>query len=155
MVSFSSFALDRSSQTHPSRPIPRSGRSLPGLQDSFINPVVYHTPTNLAVLGVFAGLASLIIPGYGIVIGSGALATAVGAAVGTTAAGAVAGGATGYLKDMGVNEEHAREYEQIIGKDGAVVSVGVPSKGVSEVQATEILNKYGAFRISSSAHTTV
>ena len=38
-------------------------------------------------LGALAGLASLFIPGYGLVIGSGALATAAAAALGTGAAG--------------------------------------------------------------------
>lgn len=108
-----------------------------------------------AALGVLAGLASLFIPGYGLVVGSGALATAVGAALGTTAAGAAAGGATGYLKDMDVDADVAKHYEETIQKDGAVLSVGVPSHGVDEIKAREILDKYGASRISSSNVATV
>ncbi len=48
-------------------------------------------------------------PGVGLVVGGGALALAIGGALGTTAAGAVAGGMAGYLKDQGVSETDANE----------------------------------------------
>lgn len=108
-----------------------------------------------AVLGVLGGLASLFIPGYGIVIGSGALATAVGSAIGATAAGAAAGGTTGYLKDMGVEAAVAEEFDNTIKNDGAVVAINTSDKGLTEARATEIMQKYGAVRISSSHHTVV
>ncbi len=108
-----------------------------------------------AVLGVLGGLASLFIPGYGIVIGSGALATAVGSALGATAAGAAAGGATGYLKDMGVEAKVAEEFDTTIKNDGAVVAVNISGKGLTEAKAREIMQKYGAVRFSSSHHTLV
>jgi hypothetical protein len=108
-----------------------------------------------AVVGVIAGLASLFIPGYGLVAGGGALATAIGAAVGTTAAGAAAGGGTGYLKDMGVDADVAKEFDEVVRKDGAVVAVTVPHKDITEAKAQEIMEKYGAFRVSSSHHSVV
>lgn len=108
-----------------------------------------------AALGVLGGLASLFIPGYGIVIGSGALATAAAAALGTTAAGAAAGGATGFMKDMDVDADVVKHYEETIQKDGAVLAVSLPSHDVDEVKAREILGKYGATRINSSHHATV
>src|SRR5205085_9990716 len=55
-------------------------------------------------VGVLAALASIFVPGFGLVAGGGALATAIAGAVGTTAAGAIAGGVHGYLKDQGVPE---------------------------------------------------
>ena len=108
-----------------------------------------------AILGALAGLASLFIPGYGIVVGGGALATALAAAAGTSAAGAAAGGTTGYLKDMGVTADVAEHYEETIKKDGAVLSVGLPSKNVTETQVRELLAKYKVGRIHSSEHTVV
>lgn len=108
-----------------------------------------------AVLGVLGGLASLFIPGYGIVLGGGALATAVGTAIGATAAGAAAGGVTGYLKDMGVDDETAREFDATIRNDGAVVAVNVPSDELTEIRAREIMKKYGAIRFNSSHKTVV
>lgn len=102
------------------------------------------------VLGAVAGLASIIIPGYGIVTGSGALATAIGAALGTGVAGAAAGGVTGYLKDMGVDAEVARQYDETVRGGGAIIALQLPSGGVNEAKARELLSKYGALQIDAS-----
>src|SRR5688572_15374801 len=53
-------------------------------------------------VGAAAALASMFIPGFGLVMGGGALASALAGLATTTAGGAIAGGATGYLKDQGV-----------------------------------------------------
>ena len=98
-------------------------------------------------LGALAGIASLLIPGYGIVLGGGALAAALGAAVGTGAAGAIAGGVTGYLKDMGVDEHVARDYEEALKNGGAIVSVKIVPDKLEESDILGILNKYGAEQI--------
>lgn len=92
--------------------------------------------------GVIAGLASLIIPGYGIVVGSGALATALGSALGTGIAGAAAGGVTGYLKDMGASDQVAAEMDETIKKGGAALTVTVGDPGAPGVLA--IFDKYRA-----------
>jgi len=60
---------------------------VPGVVDLFIK--------SLARFGV---LASLLVPGVGLVMGGGALASAIAGAAGAVAAGAVAGGVTGQLK---------------------------------------------------------
>ena len=52
-----------------------------------------------AGVGVLAALAAITIPGLGLVIGGGALVTAIAGAAGATAAGAAAGGIAGYLRD--------------------------------------------------------
>ena len=98
-------------------------------------------------LGAIGGLASLFIPGYGIVVGSGALATAIGTAIGAGAAGVVAGGVTGYLKDMGVDGKVAEDYDETVKKGGAIISVEYPTDGLHESQIREILNKYQVNRI--------
>jgi len=49
-------------------------------------------------VGAAAALAALLVPGIGLVIGGGALATAIAGAAGTTAAGAIAGGVAGFLR---------------------------------------------------------
>jgi hypothetical protein len=107
-----------------------------------------------AVLGALAGLASLFIPGYGVVVGGGALATAIGAAigaaVGTAAGGAVAGGATGYLEDMGVDEEAASDFDRTIRNDGAIIVVHITTGGTTETEIRQILEKYQAVRIHST-----
>jgi uncharacterized membrane protein len=92
--------------------------------------------------GIVAGVASLIIPGFGIVVGGGALATAIAAAVGTGAAGAAAGGVTGFLKDMGAEEKVAVDMNDVIKNGGGVLSVTVSHSGETGVR--EILAKYRA-----------
>jgi hypothetical protein len=95
-------------------------------------------------VGILAGLASLFVPGVGLVVGGGALATAIGGAVGATAAGAVAGGVTGYLKDQGVPEAVATDYEAALKQGGALLSVSVPSGDVGAVTVQDVLTKYNA-----------
>lgn len=93
-------------------------------------------------VGILAGLASIAIPGAGLVIGGGALATAVAGALATTAAGAVAGGVYGYLSDQGVNEEAVHRIHSNIEAGGALVSVNAPSSSMNHEQIEAILAKY-------------
>jgi hypothetical protein len=97
--------------------------------------------------GVLAGLASLMVPPVGLVLGGGALATAIGGAAGATVAGAVAGGAMGYLKDQGVDEEYAAQYDKAIQGGGAILAIHLPSGDVDDATAREVLGKYGAQNI--------
>jgi hypothetical protein len=93
-------------------------------------------------LGVLAGLAALMVPGFGLVVGGGALAAAIGAAAATTAAGAVAGGVTGYLKDQGLPEEAVRTYIDRLETGGTLVAVMLPSGGVDVPTGQELISKY-------------
>ncbi|MBS1705859.1 MAG: hypothetical protein JST40_08295 [Armatimonadetes bacterium] len=93
-------------------------------------------------LGVLAAVASVALPGVGLVVGGGALATAITGAAATTAAGAVAGAAFGYLKDQGIDEESSRTFSDHLDKGGALVSVSVPSNDHSVDEISAILGKY-------------
>ena len=93
-------------------------------------------------VGILAGLAAIAIPGAGLVIGGGALATAVAGALATTAAGAVAGGVYGYLADQGINEEAVTRIHSNIESGGALVSVSAPSSKLNHEQIEAILAKY-------------
>ncbi len=93
-------------------------------------------------LGAVAALAVLFIPGFGLVIGGGALEIALGATAGATAAGAVAGAVTGYLKDQGFEDSDAQKYMDIVSGGGAILSLALPSGKVYEPQAWEIISKY-------------
>src|SRR5205807_3633374 len=95
-------------------------------------------------VGALVALASMIVPGFGLVMGGGALATAIAGAAGATAAGAVAGGVHGYLKDQGVPEDVAAIYDEAYHGGGALIAVTVPSGDIDEMKAREILAKYGA-----------
>ena len=93
-------------------------------------------------IGAIAALGSIFLPGIGVVVGGGALAAAALATFGTAAAGAIAGGLTGFLKDQGIEEGVATEYSAILGRGGALVSVSVPSNDVSQETVASILDKY-------------
>lgn len=94
-----------------------------------------------AGLGLAAALASLLIPGFGLVTAGGALATALGGAAATAAGGALAGGVTGYLADLGVPDEAARDYAEGIRRGGVFVSIA-PTDDATTPEVRQILAKY-------------
>lgn len=94
-------------------------------------------------LGVLGGLAALLIPGFGIVLGGGALASALVAAGATTAAGAVAGGVTGYLKDQGLSQDVSSMYVDRLKSGSSLVTLTLPSGKVGTETGREIVGKYG------------
>ena len=100
-------------------------------------------------VGILASLAALAIPGVGLVIGGGALASALGATALTAGAGAIAGGATGYLKEQGVPGEVAERYHGAVQGGGAMLSVKLPSGDVDQAMAQGVLTKYGASDMSA------
>jgi hypothetical protein len=106
-------------------------------------------------VGIAAALASLLIPGVGLVIGTGALAIAFGGAVGTAVAGAAAGGVYGYLKDQGIAEDMASHYSQAFESGGAILAVELPTGDLDDTQVESILVKYGATNIASYAGPSV
>lgn len=106
-------------------------------------------------VGAVAALASLLIPGVGLVVGGGALATAIAGLVATTGAGAAVGAVTGYLKDQGVEEHVAQKYGDTVEHGGAILAVHVPSNSVDEPLARQLLDKYGATNINSYEYTAV
>jgi hypothetical protein len=92
--------------------------------------------------GVLAALASVFVPGVGLIVGGGALAIAIGAAAGTTAAGAVAGGVTGYLKDQGVPDDQIVEYTGALNDGGALMSITPTDEKVDQATIESIIRKY-------------
>jgi len=102
-------------------------------------------------IGAVAAVASLFVPGFGLVVGGGALATAIVGIAASAGAGAAAGAMTGYLKDQGVESHVAAEYEHVIHNGGAVLGATIPSGDVDESRAWEILNKYAGQNVTSYA----
>lgn len=105
-----------------------------------------------ALAGLLVGIGALAIPGIGGVLIGGPLAAALGltGAAATTATGALtgalAGGLIGALVSLGVPEEEARVYEDRL-KEGAVL-LAVPVQGSDEdVDASQLLNDYGATQV--------
>jgi len=102
-----------------------------------------------AGIGVLAALASLVVPGVGLVLGGGALAAGLGAVAASAGAGALSGAVTGYLKDQGVDEHAAHAYHETVAGGGALLAVSLPSGDVQEAEARGILEKYGASNLNS------
>ncbi|MCC2667628.1 MAG: hypothetical protein K0Q72_99 [Armatimonadetes bacterium] len=95
-------------------------------------------------VGAIAAIASLFLPGIGLITGGGALAAALVGAAATTAAGGVVGGVTGYLKDQGVPDFHAERYDETVRGGGAVIGIRVPSNNVDRAEIEDLLGKYNA-----------
>lgn len=102
-----------------------------------------------AGVGIIAAIASLAVPGFGLILGGGALAIALAGVAASAGAGAIAGGVTGYLKDQGVNDSDAQVYISAVNNGGALLAVTIPSADVLELDARAILVKYGASNINS------
>jgi hypothetical protein len=100
-------------------------------------------------VGILASLACLTVPGFGLVLGGGALAAAIGATAGATAAGAVAGGVHGYLKDQGVPDDAIGMYGEAYDAGDTLVAVTTPSNDVDIVTIHEILGKYNGNHINA------
>ena len=99
-------------------------------------------------VGALAGLASLFIPGYGLVFGGGALVTASVAAMSSGAAGGVAGATHGYLKDQGLDDSLIGEYKAGLSQRGAVIAVEAESDSTSIEKLRAILAKYDGTKIN-------
>lgn len=93
--------------------------------------------------GALAALAAVFIPGVGLVLGGGALAMALGGMAGTTAAGAVAGGVTGFLKDQGIPDQEFVRYSDVLGEGGALIVVSATDENVDNADVESVLTKYG------------
>ena len=105
-----------------------------------------------AVLGALAGLvvANGVLPGIGTLLVAGPLATALGftGAAATTVAGAVtglaAGGLVGALANLGVSDEDAKLYEDLV-RSGNVLVVA----RVGALSAREVFMKHDAKQIGT------
>lgn len=94
-------------------------------------------------VGVVAAIASVFLPGFGIVLGGGALSIALAGAAATAGAGAVAGGVVGFLKDQGVPEFAASAYHTTIEGGGAVMAIGMQGN-LTRSEIETVLMKYNA-----------
>ena len=92
--------------------------------------------------GALAALAAVMIPGFGLVLGGGALAIALGGVAGTTVAGAVAGGAAGFLMDQGVPDQAVEHYTRTLTTGGALLTISQTDEKIDPSEIDSLLNKY-------------
>ncbi len=92
-------------------------------------------------LGILLGLATVAIPGIGLVAGAGALVAGLAAATGV--AGGIAGGVYGYLADLGLPPATVRHLTENLQAGGPVLSVEVAGETPS-AEILQLLRKYNA-----------
>ncbi len=95
-------------------------------------------------VGTLAAMASLLIPGFGFVLGGSGLITALIGVAGSAVGGGLAGGVAGYLSDQGVPERIALDSEDAMRNGRAILSVNCPTGSMGEFEVMEILSKYHA-----------
>lgn len=100
-------------------------------------------------IGIAAILAAVFVPGVGLVLGGGALATAMAGGAATVAASATAGGVIGYLKDQGLDEDIAAQYSRDFIAGGAILAVAVPTGSLDAAEVERILVKYNAYNVAT------
>jgi hypothetical protein len=94
-------------------------------------------------LGTLAAVATLAVPGFGIVLGGGALAAAIGSMAASAGAGAITGGVVGFLKDQGLPAHDIPAYQKSLEGGGALLAIHV-EESISRSEIEEVLKKYGA-----------
>ena len=100
-------------------------------------------------VGTLAALASLFIPGLGLVLGGGAFATAIMGGAGTVIASAAVGGVAGFLADQGIPDDVVTRYSKAFEAGGAILAIAVPSGNLDATDAEALLVKYGAENIAT------
>jgi len=96
------------------------------------------------VAGLLAGLGLLAIPGIGPVVAAGWLASTAAVAV----AGGATGGLIGALKQSGVGEEEAQTYAEGVRRGGTLVTVRIADTDRARVEA--ILDRYSPMDTTTS-----
>jgi hypothetical protein len=98
--------------------------------------------------GILASAVALTLPGIGIILAGGALASAVAATAATTAAGAVVGGTVGYLRDMGMPENAAAAVADRLSQGYYLITVYIDTTQIDEVK--QLLLKYNAISVDDT-----
>jgi hypothetical protein len=88
--------------------------------------------------GLMLGLAALAIPGVGPIVAAGPIAAALTGA----GLGAAAGGMIGGLAKLGVPEERAHRYQEVVGQGGTLIAVHASNDDADRVES--ILSRHGA-----------
>ena len=113
------------------------------------SPVAGGASAGATIGGLLGGLAgwmvaagAIAIPGVGMVVGAGALATTLAG----LALGAATGGIIGGLLGLGVPEEEAKTYEGHV-REGRVLVTVHPRAGITSERAQEIMQANGGYDV--------
>ncbi len=94
-------------------------------------------------IGSLAAIAAITVPGFGLIVGGGALAIALAGIAATAGAGAVAGGVYGFLRDQGMPADEIPAFQSAYEKGGAILTVQLTGR-IPRDEIEGILRKYEA-----------
>lgn len=111
-----------------------------------------------AVAGGVIGLGAAFIPGVGPFISAGVLTSWLGTVAGSTAAGAVVGGAAGglgeYFTRAGYSDEESRYYAERVERGGVLLGVDTSGEIQEDKVLTTIAQHQGETRVTAGAATS-
>ncbi|HEY0867941.1 MAG TPA: hypothetical protein VGE01_11200 [Fimbriimonas sp.] len=148
---------DRSIEELPVKPKADEAVAGDALEEAGVQkPVIHDAKSTVAAsaglglgVGAAAALAAIALPGIGLVIGGGALATAVAGLAASSASGAAADGIVGYLKDQGVPADAIPSLRQAYETGGAILGVALEKAPADSVEVESILRSFGAGQIGA------
>ncbi|MEX1112629.1 MAG: hypothetical protein WEC84_04145 [Candidatus Andersenbacteria bacterium] len=96
------------------------------------------------ILGLIAGIAPVVLPGIGLIIGTGTL---IAGTLGGAGLGSIVGGIVGFFRDqLGMDEDRAHVYEQGIQEGNILLTVHTNTADAAEA-VEEAMVRYGAHDI--------
>ena len=98
-----------------------------------------------AGVGILEAIGLIAVPGIGVLVAGGALASILAG----VSAGAITGGVAGALLQHGVSEEYAHSYAEGISRGGTLVSVNVTETSANEVES--VMEKHNPIDIRERA----
>jgi uncharacterized membrane protein len=102
--------------------------------------------------GLLVGVGVILVPGVGPLLSAGALATALGSTAAGAGIGAATGGFRGALKNLDVPEADARVIEEGLKNGGILVTVITEEEQVSQVK--EVMRSSDAVNLEARRSTT-
>jgi hypothetical protein len=104
-------------------------------------------------VGTLAAIATLAIPGYGLILGGGALAAAVATMAKGADSGEVAGGVANYLSEQGIPAADIPAYRKAVEEGGAILAVH-PETEADRADLEAVLRSSGAVKTSSYGYAS-
>ena len=105
-------------------------------------------------VGILAGLAAIAVPGFGLVIGGGALTAALLGTAGATVAGGLAGAVTGYLKDQGADERASVHITKQLEAGAIILDIDTVPSNLTRLDFETLVAKYGGSEMSVKRKST-
>lgn len=104
--------------------------------------------------GALGRLAFVLTPDYGLMLGGGALSTAMAAGLSGSTAGAMPFNLANFLQDHGLPSTTAQDFASHVRNGGVILEVRLPSGGVGLPEAERILHENGGYGLQQTNFQT-